>query len=149
MSTHQPTYTSHNKIWTAISGSALVASGQVFNHHKVADMTLPSITVGVVDTGIAELADSGINVTGYIKNHTIRISIYGHTAWMEQDINHITTMQLMDDVLSALIENQDLGDEYFITGYSKPTHDDTFDESDTQGGRVDVQITVIIPYTKA
>jgi len=143
----QPTYNALYKVYSALSSGSLGVN--VYNHHKVADLDLNAVTVGVVSTGLATLSDSGQTSNTYIKNHTIRISIYGHTAWMEQDINHNTTIQLMDDIMTVLIENQDLGDQYHISGFSSPTYDETFTETDTQGGRVDIEVHVVVGYTRA
>lgn len=91
--------------------SPLQGWSDVYNHHAVATLVIPSVSVEV-ETNIPLTNDKAINEQELIDNRLIRLSIRIHTAYRLGVMQTASNLLLADEVIRRLRTNVDLGDGY-------------------------------------
>lgn len=137
------TATAHSKVIARIN--AQMGSGlptplvTVYSYHAVANLLLDAITVEPI-SNIPVTSDSGFGDGQFIENHEIRVSIRIHTSYSGGIEKLATTLELIDETITALKSDINLGDRYMLMGFSGEAINLEFDESRSVG----VELIVII-----
>jgi len=115
--------------------------------HNQADLTLDAVTIGVESNDPSGIAgDAAVFTTDYCVNHKVVLSIRVHTAFANQPHNQAQTVAVLDAVITKLKRNLRLATDYLIAGFSAAYYRESFPESGTQGGQVNVELHVLAEY---
>src|SRR4030042_125096 len=117
----------------------------VYSYHAVANLELDALTVEPI-SNIPVTSDSGFGDGQFIENHEIRISIRIHTSYSGGIEQLATTLDLVDEVITVLKTNIDLGDRYMLMGFLGETINVEFAESQSVGAEIIVIIHKVEGY---
>jgi len=107
----------------------------VYSYHAVANLVLDALTVEPI-SNIPVTTDAGFGSGQFIENHEIRISIRIHTSYAGGIEQLATTLDLLDEVITALKTSIDLGDRYMLMGFLGETINVEFAESQSVGAEL-------------
>lgn len=143
------TETAHSKVVARLQ--AQVGSGlptplaTVYGYHKVANMVLNAVTVEPV-TNIPVAPDGAFGSNQFIDNHEITISIRVHTSYMNGVEDLDSTMELLDDVITAMKTSMDLGDRYKLMRFGAEGINIQFEDSQSVGAELLIIIHKVEGY---
>lgn len=138
--------TAKTKVYDALNDAVSPIVTNVYSRHNVADMTLPAVTVDVVSTVTTD-DDGALSSTEFIDNYEITISARVHTGYIDdyKDASG-TSAEIVDDVITILRDNMNMGDQYRLFRVNSEEFDLDFDESATTGAEVMITINKVERY---
>jgi hypothetical protein len=146
------TATAHSKVYNRLldeigSGVSPLPSPlvNVYSYHAVANLVLDAITVEPV-SNIPVTSDAGFGAGQFIENHEIRISIRVHTSYSGGIEQLATTLELVDQVITAIKSDIDFGDRYMLMGFAGEGINLEFAESRSVGAEIIVIIHKVEGY---
>ena len=138
--------TAKSKVYDALNVAVSPILTNVYSRHNVADMTLPAVTVDNIAT--ITIDDQGaLEATEFIDNYEMTIAIRVHTSYTEdyKDADGVTA-ELVDDVITIMRDNMNLGDQYRLDKAFSEEFDVDFEESATSGAEVTITINKVERY---
>ena len=111
----------------------------IYSYHAVANLLLDAVTVEPM-SNIPVTSDAGFGSNQFIENHEIRLSVRVHTSYAGGIEQLDTSLELVDEVITAIKSSIDFGDRYILMGFSGEAVNLEFAESQSVGA----EITVII-----
>lgn len=142
----EPVGFSHYKIYALMTSGSIATN--TYHHHDKANIALDAITVGVESSADSEDARSITALKQQYINHATIISVRYHGSYDPGSLNHATVRQRMDEIVSKLKTNFDLGDRYKMLEFSSIVYDTPFPESQTRGGQVNVRVDKLLRHTQ-
>jgi len=138
--------TAKTKIYDVLNGSVSPILANVYSRHNVADMTLPAVTVDNFSTVTTE-EDGALSGAEFIDNYEITLTVRVHTAYMGdyKDAGGTAT-EIVDDVITILRENMNLGDQYRLFKVNAEEFDLEFEESATTGAELTIIVNKVERY---
>jgi hypothetical protein len=117
----------------------------IYPYHAVANLVLDAITVEPM-SNIPVTSDSGFGTGQFIENHEIRISVRVHTSYAGGIEQLDATLELVDEVITAIKSNIDFGDRYILMGFASEGINIEFAESRSVGAEIIVIIHKVEGY---
>lgn len=143
------TQTAHSKVVAILQsqiGTGLPTPlATIYSYHNVANMLLDAITVEPV-ANMPVVSDGGFGSSQFIDNHEITISVRVHTSYTGGVEDLVSTMDLLDRVMTAMKTSMDLGDRYKFMRFAAEQVNVTFDGSQSVGGEVIIIIHKVEGY---
>lgn len=143
------TVTAHSKVIARLN--AQIGSGiptplvTVHSYHAIANLVLDAVTVEPI-SNVPVTTDAGFGSGQFIENHEITISIRIHTSYSNGIEQLDTTLDLVDEVITAIKQSIDYGDRYILMGFGGETINTEFAESQSVGAEIIVIIHKVEGY---
>jgi len=142
--------TTHDKIYDLLDvelGSGLPTPvATIYRNHAIADLDLTGISVEPFSM-ISMDFDKAIYQSAPVENWALSISIRIHIAYFGGVFDADAASDFVDDVITILWENDDLGDGYRVYDISDVNFRVEFDESKTIGCEIKVIVRKVENYS--
>lgn len=137
--------TAHSKLVTLIEGDTSPVYSNVYDYHVVANMTLPALTIDVVNDDIDPIASTGLEAQD---EHLIRCSVRVHSCYAGGVYDSAATKDTIDDLIIHLFtrDNRNLSDGYHINSLEAVSFNTEFEDSATVGAELIVIIHKVGNY---
>jgi len=119
--------------------------GNVYARHKVPDLVLNAVSVGIADFQGEHFADgaSGANIQ-YLVTFTVRV----HTAYSDELVDDQEVGRLVNSLINHLRNKLNLADEFRIFGISGANVNAEFTESESKGAEFAVVVGIVVRHTQ-
>lgn len=119
----------------------------VFKRHDVANMDIPSISIGAVEHDNVE-GDDAVWSNDLMVNHQVVCTIRVHTGHSGGPIDRATTTRLLDQIIEETKKNINGVGDYRIMDFSVTSFDAEFTESATLGGEIIITMHKVRVYVQ-
>lgn len=118
----------------------------VYNHHRVAKLEIPAVTVDLEPTESGESIGGAAGYRAYYYNITASVRV--HMAYTGGAADSYNTVVLLSSINNYLGARADLADGYRLTQLNGIKPSMSFDDSDTLGGELTITIRVPGDYAQ-
>ena len=142
----EPVGFSHYKVFALLTSGSIATN--TYHYHDVADLQLDAISVGVETSQDSEDARSVTSIREEIINHETILSIRYHNSYDPGPMDHTIVRQRMDQIVTVIKANFNLGNNYKLLEFSSIVYDTAFSESETRGGQINVRVDKLLRHTQ-